>query len=143
MLAKTDEEYENDLLTSVVDVQIKKGLMGVNPSDLERIVIAYEPVRQSVLERLPRHKQAQVAHVAVRRNTCSCVWCDAGRSEKIQYGGSYCRPCLMWMVLLLSYCRFIHPYCRWRCEKAENESRPPRTFKLDTHSRAVSSFGEP
>jgi len=39
-VGETEEEYENELLESVVDVQIKKGLMGINPSDLERIVIA-------------------------------------------------------------------------------------------------------
>lgn len=39
-VGETEEEYDNELLESVVDVQIKKGLMGVGPSDLERIVIA-------------------------------------------------------------------------------------------------------
>ena len=39
-----DEEYENELLMSVISVQIKKGLMGVNQGQLKRIVLAYEQV---------------------------------------------------------------------------------------------------
>lgn len=43
-VGESEEEYENNLLKSVVEMQIKKGLMGVVTEDLERIVIAYEPV---------------------------------------------------------------------------------------------------
>ena len=87
-VGETDEEYENDLLTSVVDVQIKKGLMGVNPSDLERIVIAYEPVWAIGTGKVATPEQAQVAHVAVRRTLADMFGADAARSVKIQYGGS-------------------------------------------------------
>ncbi len=43
-VGETEEEYNNELLASVVDLQIKKGLMGINEQDLNRVIIAYEPV---------------------------------------------------------------------------------------------------
>jgi triosephosphate isomerase len=87
-VGETDEEYENELLTSVVDVQIKKGLMGVDPSELERIVIAYEPVWAIGTGKVATPGQAQVAHVAVRRTLGDVFGEEAARTVRIQYGGS-------------------------------------------------------
>jgi len=39
-VGETEEEYNNDLLVSVVDVQVKKGLAGVSKEDMDRITIA-------------------------------------------------------------------------------------------------------
>ena len=38
------EEFEQDLAGSVCAVQLKKGLKGIKKEDLNRVVIAYEPV---------------------------------------------------------------------------------------------------
>ena len=43
-VGKTEEEYENGLLLSVVNIQIKKWLMGLKPEDLDCITIAYKPL---------------------------------------------------------------------------------------------------
>ena len=43
VLVKQKKEYESDLLQSVV-MQIKKGLKGIQPADLQFLSIAYEPV---------------------------------------------------------------------------------------------------
>ena len=43
-VGETEEEYNNDLLVSVIDVQVKKALRSVTVDDLDRLVIAYEPV---------------------------------------------------------------------------------------------------
>ena len=53
-VGETEEEYESNLLNSVVDMQIKKGLMGVSADDLSRIVIAYEPGKYIPLPPLGR-----------------------------------------------------------------------------------------
>ena len=87
-VGETEEEYENDLLASVVDVQLKKGLMQVTPVDLERIVIAYEPVWAIGTGKVATPEQAQIAHVAVRRTLAVLYGADAARRVRIQYGGS-------------------------------------------------------
>jgi sugar lactone lactonase YvrE len=87
-VGETEEEYENELLNSIVDVQIRKGLMAVDTSDLERIVIAYEPVWAIGTGKVATPEQAQVAHVAVRQSLASMFEADAARSVRIQYGGS-------------------------------------------------------
>jgi triosephosphate isomerase len=87
-VGETEEEYENELLTSVVNVQIKKGLMGVDPGDLGRIVIAYEPVWAIGTGKVATPEQAQIAHVAVRRTLGDMFGAEAARSVRIQYGGS-------------------------------------------------------
>ena len=38
------EEFEQDLAGSVCAVQLKKGLQGIKKEDLDRVVIAYEPI---------------------------------------------------------------------------------------------------
>jgi triosephosphate isomerase len=87
-VGETEEEYENDLLSSVVDVQLKKGLMGVPAFDLERIVIAYEPVWAIGTGKVATPEQAQVAHVVVRRTLSNLYGANAARRVRIQYGGS-------------------------------------------------------
>jgi triosephosphate isomerase len=87
-VGETEEEYESDLLRSVVDVQIKKGLMGVESADLDRIVVAYEPVWAIGTGKVATPEQAQVAHVAVRRTLSEMFGPELARKVRIQYGGS-------------------------------------------------------
>ncbi len=65
---ETEEEYESDLLRSMVDFQIKKGLMGVESADLDCIVVgAYKPFCWAIgTGKVAKPEQAQVAHVVVR-----------------------------------------------------------------------------
>jgi len=87
-VGETEEEYENELLRSVVDVQIKKGLMGVEGYDVDRIVIAYEPVWAIGTGKVATPEQAQIAHVAVRQTLAQLYGPDIARKVRIQYGGS-------------------------------------------------------
>ena len=87
-VGETEEEYENGLLRSVVDLQIKKGLMGLKLMDLERIVIAYEPVWAIGTGKVASPEQAQIAHVAIRQILAELFGPDAARQCRIQYGGS-------------------------------------------------------
>ena len=43
-VGETLEEYESDLLETIVSLQVRKGLAGVDVADADRIAIAYEPV---------------------------------------------------------------------------------------------------
>ena len=87
-VGETEEEYENDLLTSVVDLQIKKALMGVKLEDMDRIVIAYEPVWAIGTGKVATPEQAQTAHLAVRRTLSNIYGQGVAQSVRIQYGGS-------------------------------------------------------
>jgi len=72
-VGETEEEYENGLLGSVVDLQIKKGLMNLKPEDLDRITIAYEPVWAIGTGKVATPDQAQIAHVVYARHLQSCL----------------------------------------------------------------------
>jgi len=87
-VGETEEEYENELLASVIDLQIKKGLMGVKVEDLDRIVIAYEPVWAIGTGKVATPEQAQIAHVVIRRTLEHTYGPVAARGVRIQYGGS-------------------------------------------------------
>eukprot|EP00594_Rhizosolenia_setigera_P020102 CAMPEP_0178956666 /NCGR_PEP_ID=MMETSP0789-20121207/10418_1 /TAXON_ID=3005 /ORGANISM="Rhizosolenia setigera, Strain CCMP 1694" /LENGTH=231 /DNA_ID=CAMNT_0020638695 /DNA_START=345 /DNA_END=1040 /DNA_ORIENTATION=+ len=87
-IGETLEEYEDDLLESVVTLQVKKGLQNVSVQDLDRIIIAYEPVWAIGTGKVATPAQAQKAHV-VTRNVISGMYGDyAGNSMRILYGGS-------------------------------------------------------
>lgn len=87
-VGETEEEFESDLLESVCDLQIRKGLRGVEAMDIERIVIAYEPVWAIGTGKVATPEQAQVAHVAIRRTLTAIYGHKLASSVRIQYGGS-------------------------------------------------------
>jgi triosephosphate isomerase len=87
-VGETDDEYESELLASVCDCQIKKGLKGVTAADLDRIVIAYEPVWAIGTGKVATPEQAQIAHVTVRRSLADMYGHDVANQVRIQYGGS-------------------------------------------------------
>jgi triosephosphate isomerase len=87
-VGETEEEYDSKLLESVVDVQLKKGLMGVHPTDMDRVVIAYEPVWAIGTGKVATPQQANAAHLAVRRTLREMFGSDLAQRVRIQYGGS-------------------------------------------------------
>jgi triosephosphate isomerase len=87
-VGETEQEYESNLLESVVDVQIKKALLGVDPTDLDRIVIAYEPIWAIGTGKVATPEQAQLAHVAVRNTLAQLHGEGLASQVRIQYGGS-------------------------------------------------------
>jgi triosephosphate isomerase len=87
-VGETEEEYENNLLKSVVDLQVKKGLTGIPVEDLDRVIIAYEPVWAIGTGKVATPGQAQNAHVVIRKTLVEMYGHDAAQSVRIQYGGS-------------------------------------------------------
>ena len=87
-VGETDEEYESELLASVCDCQIKKGLKDVTAADLERIVIAYESIWAIGTGKVATPQQAQIAHVTVRKSLSDMYGHEAAAQVRIQYGGS-------------------------------------------------------
>ena len=96
-VGETLEEYENDLLSSVVSFQIKKALQGISRDDIidtvaivpaTRIVIAYEPVWAIGTGKVATPEQAQIAHAVVRSTLQEMYGEDVAEKIQIQYGGS-------------------------------------------------------
>ena len=96
-VGETLEEYENDLLSSVVSFQIKKALQGISRDDIidtvaivpaTRIVIAYEPVWAIGTGKVATPDQAQIAHAVVRSTLQEMYGEDVAEKIQIQYGGS-------------------------------------------------------
>lgn len=89
-VGETLQEYENGLLESVVDSQIRKGLDGVDPAVLmnDRVIIAYEPVWAIGTGLVATPAQAQHAHVAIRNSLANMYDTGVAGSVRIQYGGS-------------------------------------------------------
>mmetsp|Transcript_21072 Transcript_21072/g.43301 ORF Transcript_21072/g.43301 Transcript_21072/m.43301 type:complete len:358 (+) Transcript_21072:89-1162(+) len=96
-VGETLEEYENNLLSSVVNFQIKKAMAGIKKYDIvdavstaanTRLVIAYEPVWAIGTGKVATPQQAQVAHEVVRNTLEELYGADLAESIRIQYGGS-------------------------------------------------------
>lgn len=87
-VGETEDEYKNNLLASVVDLQLKKGLNGVSSQDAHRIIIAYEPVWAIGTGKVASPQQANHAHEVVRTTLAEIFGSDIANGMQIQYGGS-------------------------------------------------------
>jgi triosephosphate isomerase len=73
---------------SVVSGQLEGGLSGLTASDLDRIIIAYEPVWAIGTGRTATPEQAQEMHAFIRRVFAQRHSSDAAERLRILYGGS-------------------------------------------------------
>ena len=87
-VGETEDEFESELLETIVSLQVRKGLAGVDVADADRIAIAYEPVWAIGTGKVATPEQAQAAHVAVRRALSEVLGAAAARRVRVQYGGS-------------------------------------------------------
>ena len=87
-VGETLAEREANRTLDVVRAQLSDGLGALTASELERVVIAYEPVWAIGTGRVASPQQAQEVHAAVRA-WVGLTW-DAGlaRGMRILYGGS-------------------------------------------------------
>ncbi len=82
------DEREAGNANSVVETQLNGGLSGLTVADMERIIIAYEPVWAIGTGKTATPEQAQDMHAAIRavlKNTNGAAVADTTR---ILYGGS-------------------------------------------------------
>jgi len=87
-IGETEAEFEKDLVGSVCDVQLKKGLAGIKPEEMSRVVIAYEPVWAIGTGKVATPEIAQKVH-AICRNILSGMYGEEiANDTKILYGGS-------------------------------------------------------
>lgn len=82
------EEYEKDLAGAVCAVQLKKGLCGISKEDLDRVVIAYEPVWAIGTGKVATPETAQKVHEECRAIIAEMYDQEAADNMRILYGGS-------------------------------------------------------
>lgn len=87
-IGETDEEYEKGLVDSVCEVQLKKGLCGVSPREMERVVIAYEPVWAIGTGKVATPEIAQDVHKKCRAILEKMYGSEIANKTRILYGGS-------------------------------------------------------
>ncbi|MFV0388830.1 MAG: triose-phosphate isomerase [Pyrinomonadaceae bacterium] len=82
------EERENGGAKSVVETQLAAALEGLTVSDMERIIIAYEPVWAIGTGKTASPEQAQEMHSFIRRTLSSLQGDAVAQNTRILYGGS-------------------------------------------------------
>ncbi|HVF28252.1 MAG TPA: triose-phosphate isomerase [Pyrinomonadaceae bacterium] len=87
-VGETLEERDAEKAEIIVRQQLEGGLRELTASDLDRIIIAYEPVWAIGTGRTATPEQAQEMHAFVRRVFSDKFSKDAGDGLRILYGGS-------------------------------------------------------
>lgn len=87
-VGETLEQRDQDNAEAVVKGQLEGGLSGLTASDLDRIIIAYEPVWAIGTGRTATPEQAQEMHAFIRRVFAQRHSQQAADGLRILYGGS-------------------------------------------------------
>ncbi len=87
-VGETLDERENDRTLAVLEKQIRQGLAGVDVADMEKVVIAYEPVWAIGTGKTASKEQAQDAHAFIRGLIGSMYEKNIADQTRILYGGS-------------------------------------------------------
>src|ERR671912_379012 len=82
------EQREQGTAENVVSGQLNGGLGSLTASDLDRIIVAYEPVWAIGTGRTATPEQAQEMHAFIRRVFAERHSKEAGEALRILYGGS-------------------------------------------------------
>jgi triosephosphate isomerase (TIM) len=82
------DERESGAAESVVKSQLEGGLTGLTLADLERIIVAYEPVWAIGTGKTATPEQAQEMHAHIRHVMAAAHGRDAADGIRILYGGS-------------------------------------------------------
>lgn len=87
-VGETLAQREGAMAQDVVSAQLIGGLSGLTAPDLDRIIVAYEPVWAIGTGRTATPEQAQEMHAFIRRVFADGLSSDAAAGLRILYGGS-------------------------------------------------------
>ena len=87
-VGETDAERDRGVTYVVVDRQVKESLKDVAKTQLETIVIAYEPIWAIGTGRTATPAQAEEVHQSIRGQLAKLFSADAADQVRILYGGS-------------------------------------------------------
>ena len=87
-VGETLEEREAGKTAAVVTGQVQGSLAGLSAADLEKVVVAYEPVWAIGTGQVATPEQAQEVHALIRRLLAGLSSPEVAARVRIQYGGS-------------------------------------------------------
>jgi len=87
-VGETNAERDRGVTYVVVDRQVKEALKDVAETQLEKIVIAYEPIWAIGTGRTATPAQAEEVHQSIRGQLAKLFSADASDTVRILYGGS-------------------------------------------------------
>ncbi len=87
-IGETENQRESDETFSVLDKQIKKGLKDFSYDELEKLVLAYEPVWAIGTGKTATSQQAQEIHKFLRNILEKTFGNSLAKNTRILYGGS-------------------------------------------------------
>ena len=87
-IGETNEEFENNLVRGVCEVQLRKGLAGIAPHDMNKVTIAYEPVWAIGTGKVATPEIAQNVHALCRGIIADIYDPIIAEGTRILYGGS-------------------------------------------------------
>jgi len=87
-VGETLEEREAGRTAAVVTGQVQGSLAGLSPADLEKVVVAYEPVWAIGTGKVATPEQAQEVHALIRGLLGKLASPEIAARVRIQYGGS-------------------------------------------------------
>ncbi|MBI4666963.1 MAG: triose-phosphate isomerase [Nitrospinae bacterium] len=87
-VGETLEEREKGETMAVLERQVKGAMAGVSHSEIEKVVIAYEPVWAIGTGKTATSDQAEEAHAFIRSVVAGLYDVGVGESTRILYGGS-------------------------------------------------------
>ncbi|NLB69913.1 MAG: triose-phosphate isomerase [Lentisphaerae bacterium] len=87
-VGETLGERESGITNDIVERQIREGLKGLTPADMEKIVIAYEPVWAIGTGKVATDEQAQEVHAFIRVILTDMFGEATSGAIRILYGGS-------------------------------------------------------
>ena len=87
-VGETLEEREAGRTAAVVTGQVQGSLAGLSPAELEKVVVAYEPVWAIGTGKVATPEQAQEVHALIRGLLGGLASPEAAGRVRIQYGGS-------------------------------------------------------
>ena len=87
-VGETLEEREAGRTAAVVTTQVESSLGGIPAADLEKVVIAYEPVWAIGTGKVATPQQAQEVHALIRELVAGLASAPIAERVRIQYGGS-------------------------------------------------------
>ncbi|MFC1888982.1 triose-phosphate isomerase [Thermodesulfobacteriota bacterium] len=82
------EERKSERTEAVIEEQVREGLDGINPDEMNNIVVAYEPVWAIGTGETATPDQAQHVHAFIRRLIKDLYDSSIAEEIRIQYGGS-------------------------------------------------------
>ena len=87
-VGETLAEREAGKLNEIISRQVTGGLKDIPPGDMQKVVIAYEPVWAIGTGKTASPEQANEVHALIRQKVGALYSADVAEGLRIQYGGS-------------------------------------------------------